>query len=55
MGGNVFGTTASIKREDIKPTLKEFFRETDQFDQIRTESFDATFPELTGLRDHATK
>jgi sulfatase maturation enzyme AslB (radical SAM superfamily) len=35
--------------------LKEFFRETDQFDQIRNESFDATFPELTGLRDHATK
>jgi sulfatase maturation enzyme AslB (radical SAM superfamily) len=35
--------------------LKEFFRETDQFDQIRAESFDATFPELTGLRDHATK
>jgi len=27
MGGNVFGTTASIKREDIKPTLLEFFRE----------------------------
>ena len=27
MGGNVFGTTAPIKREDIKPTLLEFFRE----------------------------
>ena len=35
--------------------LKEFFRETDQFDQIRNESFDTTFPELFGLRDHATK
>jgi hypothetical protein len=35
--------------------LKEFFRETDQFDQIRNESFDVTFPELTGLRDYATK
>ena len=27
MGGNVFGTTAPIRREDIKPTLLEFFRE----------------------------
>ena len=27
MGGNVFGTTASIKKEDIKPTLLEFFRQ----------------------------
>jgi len=27
MGGNVFGNTASIKREDIKPTLKEFIRQ----------------------------
>ena len=27
MGGNVFGTTASIKKEDIKPTLKEFLRQ----------------------------
>jgi len=27
MGGNVFGNTASIRREDIKPTLLEFFRE----------------------------
>jgi sulfatase maturation enzyme AslB (radical SAM superfamily) len=35
--------------------LKEFFRETDQFDQIRNESFDTTFPELFGLRDYATK
>jgi hypothetical protein len=35
--------------------LKEFFRETDQFDKIRNESFDATFPELAGLRDHAAK
>lgn len=31
MGGNVFGTTASIKREDIKPTLKEFLK---QFKQV---------------------
>ena len=27
MGGNVFGTTASIKKENIKPTLLEFFRQ----------------------------
>jgi hypothetical protein len=31
MGGNVFGNTAPIKREDIKPTLTEFLR---QFKQI---------------------
>ena len=31
MGGNVFGTTASIKKENIKPTLLEFFR---QFKQV---------------------
>ena len=31
MGGNVFGNTAPIKREDIKPTLKEFLK---QFKQI---------------------
>lgn len=31
MGGNVFGNTAPIKREDIRPTLKEFLR---QFKQI---------------------
>ena len=27
MGGNVFGTTASIKKENIKPTLLEFFKQ----------------------------
>lgn len=27
MGGNVFGNTAPIKKEDIKPTLLEFFRQ----------------------------
>ena len=27
MGGNVFGNTAPIKKEDIKPTLKEFLRQ----------------------------
>jgi hypothetical protein len=31
MGGNVFDSTAPIKKEDIKPTLLEFFR---QFKQI---------------------
>ena len=31
MGGNVFGNTAPIKKEDIKPTLTEFLR---QFKQI---------------------
>lgn len=31
MGGNVFGNTAPIKREDIKPTLTEFLK---QFKQI---------------------
>lgn len=31
MGGNVFGTTASIKKENIKPTLLEFFK---QFKQV---------------------
>lgn len=27
MGGNVFGTTASIKKENIRPTLLEFFKQ----------------------------
>ena len=27
MGGNVFGNTAPIKKEHIKPTLLEFFRQ----------------------------
>ena len=27
MGGNVFGTTDKIKREDIKPTLLNFLKE----------------------------
>lgn len=27
MGGNIFGNTAPIKKEDIKPTLLEFFRQ----------------------------
>lgn len=31
MGGNVFGNTAPIKKEDIKPTLLQFFK---QFKQV---------------------
>lgn len=43
MGGNVFGTTASIKREDIKPTLKEFLR---QFKTI----FPKAEPHFSGMK-----
>ena len=43
MGGNVFGTTASIKKEDIKPTLKEFLR---QFKSI----FPKAEPHFSGMK-----
>ena len=52
MGGNVFDSTAPIKKEHIKPTLLEFFK---QFKQIFPNLQLDLFAEFTTALLHRAK